>query len=98
VAGAVQWLALSYGADLVVLGGGVGSNELLLTQVRARLAGWGERSHLARHLVLPDRVVAMPAGFPTGAVGAAAVARRRLGGAGGGVDGANPKNRTTEET
>ncbi|MGH2554709.1 MAG: ROK family protein [Actinomycetota bacterium] len=83
LARAVQWLALAYGADLVVLGGGVGAmGEPLLSAVRARLAGWGDRSPLARRLLPPERVVAMPAGFPTGAIGAAAVARNRLAGAG----------------
>jgi glucokinase len=83
LARAVQLLALAYGTDLVVLGGGVGSmGEPLLSAVRARLASWGDQSPLARRMVPPQRVVAMPTGFPTGAVGAAAVARHRQSGAG----------------
>jgi glucokinase len=78
LAHAVQWLAMAYGADLVVLGGGVGSMSPLLSSVRTRVAGWADRSVLARHMLPPDRVLAMPADFPTGAVGAAAVARRRF--------------------
>ena len=77
---AVQWLAIGYGADLCVLGGGVGSvGEPLLSAIRERLDGFARRSELARRLVTQERVVAMPEGFPTGAIGAAAVARQRLG-------------------
>lgn len=95
LARAVQWLALAYGADLVVLGGGVGAmGDPLLSAVRARLAGWGDRSSLARRLLPPERVVAMPAGFPTGAIGAAAVARNRLAGAG---EEGDRRTRSTEE-
>jgi glucokinase len=83
VAGAVQWLAAAYGADLVVLGGGVGSiGEPLLSAVRTRLGTLAGRSDLARRLVSAERIVAMPPGFPTGAVGAAALARRRQSGDG----------------
>jgi glucokinase len=76
----VQWLALANGADLVVMGGGVGSVSGLLSSVRDRLSAFADRSELARRMVPPDRVTAMPEGHPTGAIGAAAVARRRLGG------------------
>ncbi len=76
----VQWLALANGADLVVMGGGVGSVDELLSSVRDRLSAFADRSELARRMVPPDRVLAMPTGHPTGAIGAAAVARRRLGG------------------
>jgi predicted NBD/HSP70 family sugar kinase len=76
---AVQWLVAAYGADLVALGGGVGSiGDPLLAEIRARLAELAERSDLARRMVPPDRVVALPAGFPSGAIGAAALARRRF--------------------
>ena len=76
---AIQWLALAHGADLVVLGGGVGSvGGPLLASIRERLARFAERSELARRLVPPERVVAVPTGHPTGAIGAAAVARERL--------------------
>lgn len=77
---AVQWLALAHGADLVVLGGGVGSEGgPLLAAIRDRLSGFAHRSELAGRMAPPERVVAMPTGHPTGAIGAAAVARRRLG-------------------
>lgn len=95
LARAVQWLALAYGADLVVLGGGVGAmGDPLLSAVRDRLAGWAARSPLARRVLPPERVVAMPTGFPTGAIGAAAVARNRLAGAG--EEGTTPVHSTEE--
>jgi glucokinase len=76
---AIQWLAMAYGADLVVLGGGVGSiGGPFLSAIRDRLGGLADRSDLARRVIPPDRVVSMPAGYPTGAIGAALVARRRL--------------------
>lgn len=75
---AVQWLAAGYGADLVVLGGGIGSaGGSLLAAIRRRLAAHAEASDVARRVAPPERVTAMPAGFPTGAIGAAALARRR---------------------
>jgi predicted NBD/HSP70 family sugar kinase len=73
-------LAIAYGADLLVMGGGVGSlGEPLLSSIRDRLSAFAERSELAGRMVPPDRVVAMPTGHPTGAIGAAALARKRLG-------------------
>jgi predicted NBD/HSP70 family sugar kinase len=82
---AVQWLALAHEADLVVLGGGVGSvGGPLLEAIRARVAGFAERSALARRMVPANRVTAVPTGHPTGAIGAAAVARERLGADGAG--------------
>lgn len=77
---AVSWLVAAHGADLVVLGGGVGSiGDPLLSLIRERLAARAERSEVARRMVPPDRVVAMPAGFPTGAMGAASLARMLAG-------------------
>lgn len=74
---AVQWLAAAWDPDLIALGGGIGSiGEPLLEPIRVRLAGWSSRSELARTLLPPDRVTAMPAGLPIGALGAAALARR----------------------
>lgn len=76
----VQWLAIAYGADLLVMGGGVGSlGEPLLSSIRDRLSAFADRSELAGRMVPPDRVVAMPSGHPTGAIGAAVLARQRLG-------------------
>ncbi|MGH2637277.1 MAG: ROK family protein [Actinomycetota bacterium] len=74
---AIQWLATTWGADLVALGGGIGSiGGPLLDPLRERLAGWASRSDLAGRLLPPERVVAMPPDLPTGALGAAALARR----------------------
>lgn len=76
----VQWLAIAYGADLLVMGGGVGSlGEPLLSSIRDRLSAFADRSELAGRMVPPDRVVAMPSGHPTGAIGAAVLAMQRLG-------------------
>jgi predicted NBD/HSP70 family sugar kinase len=76
---ATQWLALAHGADLVVLGGGVGSvGGPILGAIRDRLAAFAERSELARRLIPPDRVTAVPPDHPAGAIGAAVVARNRL--------------------
>lgn len=73
---AIQWLATAWDADLIVLGGGIGSiGEPLLEPVRDRLAARAARSDLASRLLPPDRVVAVPAGLPAGALGAAALAR-----------------------
>jgi predicted NBD/HSP70 family sugar kinase len=75
---AVQWLAAAWGADLIALGGGIGSiGNPLLEPIRERLAGWAARSELAAWVLPPERVVALPAGLLAGAVGAAALARRR---------------------
>jgi glucokinase len=76
----VQWLAIAYGADLLVMGGGVGSlGEPLLSSIRGRLSAFADRSELAGRMVPPERVVAMPTGHATGAIGAAVLARQRLG-------------------
>ena len=84
----VQWLAIAYGADLLVMGGGVGSlGEPLLSSIRDRLSAFADRSELAGRMVPPDRVVAMPTGHPTGAIGAAVLARQRLGDGGAGSKG-----------
>jgi glucokinase len=84
---AVSWLATVSGPDLVVLGGGVGANGPLLAAIRDRLRDRAERSEVARRTVPPERVVAMPAGHPTGALGAASLARSMAGrGPGGGEE------------
>lgn len=71
---ALTWLVVSYGADMVVLGGGVGRvGDPLLTPVRARLADVASRSEVAGQLLGPERVRCAPAEGPLGAVGAAAV-------------------------
>lgn len=76
---AIQWLATAWDADLIVLGGGIGSiGEPLLGPVRDRLMTRAARSDLAGRLLPPDRVVAVPAGLPAGALGAAALARGRI--------------------
>jgi glucokinase len=76
---AIQWVAAAIGADLVAIGGGVGSiGGPLLAAIRARLAAMADRSDVARRMLPPERVVAMPSGHPTGAIGAAALARQRL--------------------
>jgi glucokinase len=83
---AASWLAAAYGADLVVLGGGVGSHAPVLEAIRERLAVRAGRSEVARRTLPPERVVAMPAGFPTGAMGAASLVRSKAGrGPGGGT-------------
>jgi glucokinase len=88
LANAVQWLALANGADLVVLGGGIGAiGNPVLAAVRTKVADWADRSSLARHMLTPDRVISMPHDFPTGAIGAAAIARLRLEDPGGDADG-----------
>lgn len=75
---AIQWLATAWDADLIVLGGGIGSiGEPLLAPVRDRLAARAARSDLAGRLLPPGRVVAVPAGLPAGALGAATLARGR---------------------
>jgi predicted NBD/HSP70 family sugar kinase len=75
---AVQWLGAAWGADLIALGGGIGSiGDPLLVPIRERLAGWAARSELAGWVLPPERVVALPAGLPAGAIGAAALARRQ---------------------
>lgn len=75
LAGAVHWLLLTYGVDVVVLGGGVGAGDgPLFRAVQAELAARAGRSALARHVLRPDRVLAAPADRPIGALGAAALA------------------------
>jgi glucokinase len=74
---AVQWLGAAWGADLIALGGGIGSiGDPLLVPIRERLAGWAARSELASWVLPPERVVSLPAGLLAGAIGAAALARR----------------------
>lgn len=81
---AIQWVAAAVGADLVALGGGVGSiGGALLAAIRARLSSMAERSDVARRMLPPERVVAMSPRYPTGALGAAALARQRLSSRGG---------------
>ena len=81
LATAVHLVSSAYDPDLIVLGGGVGSlGDPLISAVKSCLAGAAERSPLARHIVLPERLVSVPRGIAIGAVGAAAVARRRFGG------------------
>jgi predicted NBD/HSP70 family sugar kinase len=77
---ALQWLATAWGADLIALGGGIGSlGEPLLGPVRGRLAALAAGSELARVLLPPERVVCVPADLPVGALGAAALARHGAG-------------------
>jgi glucokinase len=84
---AIQWLATAVGADLIALGGGVGSiGGPLLAAIRARLSRMADRSDVARRTLPPERVVAMSPRYPTGALGAAALARQRLSGSGGTTD------------
>ncbi len=71
----VQWLAHAYGADVIVLGGGLGRlGDPLLTPLRHRLRERAGRSDVAARVVGPERVWCAPAEIPLGAVGAAAVA------------------------
>ena len=71
---ALTWLVVSYGADVVVLGGGVGRvGDPLLTPLRVRLSDVASRSEVAGQLLGPERVRCAPADRPLGAVGAAAV-------------------------
>lgn len=73
----VQWVALAYGADLVVLGGGVGSvGGPLLAAVHQRLREMAQRSNVVGHLLGEQRVTSAPADLPVGALGAAELARR----------------------
>jgi len=72
---AVQWLAHAYGADVIVLGGGLGRlGDPLLTPLRDRLRERADRSDVAARLMGPERLWCAPAEIPLGAVGAAAVA------------------------
>ncbi len=71
----VQWLAHAYGADVIVLGGGLGRlGEPLLAPVRDRLRERAARSEVAARVMGPERLWCAPAEIPLGAVGAAAVA------------------------
>ena len=72
---AVQWLAHTYGADVIVLGGGLGRlGDPLLTPIRDRLRERAGRSEVAARVIGPERLWCAPAEIPLGAVGAAAVA------------------------
>lgn len=71
---ALTWLVVAYGADVAVLGGGVGRvGDPLLSAIRARLVDGASRSEVAGHLLGPERIKCAPAEGPLGAVGAAAV-------------------------
>jgi glucokinase len=71
---ALTWLVVAYGADIVVLGGGVGRvGDPLLTPIRRRLSAATSRSEVAGRLFGPERVRCAPAEGPLGAVGAAAL-------------------------
>jgi glucokinase len=86
IARAVHLVGSAYDPDLIVLGGGVGAvGEPLLSAVRSSIADLARRSPLVRYTLPPERVVAVPTGLSIGAIGAAAVARQRFGGDGGGV-------------
>lgn len=81
LATAVHLVGSAYDPDLIVLGGGVGSvGEPLLSAVKSQLADSARRSPLVRAGVPPERIVSVPSGLPVGAIGAAAMARRRFGG------------------
>ncbi|MFA9445906.1 ROK family protein [Egicoccus sp. AB-alg6-2] len=74
LATAITWLVVAYGADVAVLGGGVGRiGEPLLQAVRGRLAEQASRSEVAGFLLGPERIRCAPAEGPLGAVGAAAL-------------------------
>ncbi len=71
----VQWLAHAYGADVIVLGGGLGRlGDPLLEPIRDRLRDRAGRSDVAAKVIGPERLWCAPAEIPLGAVGAAAVA------------------------
>lgn len=75
LARAVHWLVMTYGADTVVVGGGVGRvGAPLLDLVHARLDLLTSRSALAARAVGPGRLICAPEDLPLGALGAAAVA------------------------
>lgn len=80
VAGAVQVLVLTADVDLVVLGGGVSHlGERMLAPVRTALRAAASGSAFLASLDLADRIVAVPAGEPVGAVGAALLAGSPVG-------------------
>lgn len=75
---AIHWLVMSHAVDVVVLGGGVGTSESpLLRTIRSRIQEMGERSPLARRMLAPERVIALPVELSLGALGAAVIAARR---------------------
>jgi glucokinase len=81
LATAVHFVSSAYDPDLIVLGGGVGSvGDPLLSAVKSCLADSAHRSPLVREVVPPERLVSVPKGLAVGAIGAAAVARKRFGG------------------
>lgn len=74
LATALTWLVVAYGADVAVLGGGVGRvGAPLLDAIRARLEDVASRSEVAGFLLGPERIRCAPAEGPLGAVGAAAL-------------------------
>lgn len=71
---ALTWLVAAYGADLAVLGGGVGRiGAPLLAAIHTRLEDVASRSEVAGFLLGPEHIRCAPADGPLGAVGAAAL-------------------------
>ncbi len=76
----IQWLVMTYGADVVVVGGGVGRlGAPLLAGVHEQLARFAVRSAVAARALAPERVISAPADLPLGALGAAAAAPSLIG-------------------
>jgi glucokinase len=81
LARAVRGLALAFGVDAVVIGGGVaGAGEDLELPLREALDAERARSPLADTALGRTSVRLLPSAEPAGALGAAMIARARLGG------------------
>lgn len=75
----LHWIFHTTGTHTVVLGGGVSTaHASILPRLQASLADLGTRSAVVRRWASPERLMVSPSGHPTGALGAARMARRHL--------------------
>ena len=76
----LHWIFQTTGTQTVVLGGGVSTaHASILPRLQASLTDLATRSAAVRRWAGPERLMASPAGHPTGALGAARMAQGDLG-------------------
>lgn len=75
----LHWIFHTTGTHTVVLGGGVSTaHASILPRLQASMADLATRSAVVRRWASPERLMVSPSGHPTGALGAARMARRHL--------------------
>jgi glucokinase len=77
---AIQFLAMAYDADKIILGGGVTkAGPVFMDPVLSSLQSIRESSPLARTMINPDKISLLPPDYNAGTWGAVSLAQQKLG-------------------